>query len=197
MTAASQASKLTRSRRALAFVAAAAVWASSAPAQAKPEFPAIIQEVSGAPCEPPCLLCHETNSPSQAPITAQPFYVSLGAHFGFLPPATSEEQLRLKLTEYQQAGFVDADGNGVCDTDAEADGVCDVDINGNGINDIDDLAANVNPNNDDVLCDLPAYGCGASRIEPRGNVEDYGVFLSAFAAMALLLRTRRRRPARR
>lgn len=118
----------------------------------------------------------------------RPFYDTLAYNFAFV---TGEEQLRLKLEQYSNVVVDPA----TPDADANANGVADnveADVNGNGFNDIDDLAANINPNTDEELCDLPIYGCGASRIEPKGDVEDYGLFLGVFAAMALLFKVRRR-----
>jgi hypothetical protein len=52
----------------------------------------------------------------------------------------------------------------------------------------------INPNDaNEPLCIGPKYGCGASRLAPRGDLDDYGTFLGALAALTLVLRARRRR----
>ena len=168
---------------------------STTAARAEPEFPAVVRDVANTPCESFCILCHATNTPTSLvdapqPYTGRPFYDAL-FHFGFI---VGEDQLRATLGTYA-ATEVDANADGVCDDvlpTGAPDGVCDVDVNRNGINDILDLGENLNPNDDSELCDFPQYGCGA-RIEPRGEVEDYGSFLGAFLAMTLLFKTRRRR----
>lgn len=202
MNPVSDAFEFDKARRGFAWAAAALVALCSTTAQARPEYPPIVQEVSNSPCAPPCILCHPTNSPSSAAdkpqaLSGRPFYDTLALNYGWI---ADTGPLRDALLTYARTE-VDADADGVCDDvngfNQMPDGVCDVDVNENGINDIDDLADDLNPNDDTVLCEKPAYGCGASRMEPKGNVEDYGTFLGIFAAMTLLLRNRRRRPAER
>jgi len=175
-------------RRVAPWLAGAALVLGAGRAEAKDEFPDVIRDESGAPCPPPCILCHPTNSPTSladAPVptmSRRPFFEQLYA-LGFgridLGKTFSEEELRLTLQAYA----------------ALADGAVGADVTnetGNGVHDMVDLADGTNPNDGSPLCIGPKYGCGASRIEPKGDLDDYGVFLAAFAAMALLLRVRRR-----
>jgi hypothetical protein len=156
----------------------------AANAQALEEFPAVIQKATGSPCPPPCIVCHPTNSPTSladAPMLGtgtRPFFEQLFA-LGFMP--FNEMQLNASLQAYA----------------ALADGAVGADVTngtGNGVHDMVDLADGTNPNDGSPLCIGPKYGCGASRIEPKGDLDDYGTFLAAFAAMALLFRVRRRPP---
>jgi hypothetical protein len=108
----------------------------------------------------------------------RPFFEQLFA-LGFMP--FNEMQLNASLQAYA----------------ALAEGAVGADVTngtGNGVHDMVDLADGTNPNDGSPLCIGPNYGCGASRIEPKGDLDDYGTVLPAFAAMALLFRVRRRPP---
>jgi hypothetical protein len=151
-------------------------------ASARQEFPPVIKDFTTAPCEPRCILCHETNAPlpGDIPLTVaeggRPFVNNLRALYSepyFFVPAN----LRLALQAMRDLEVADPRA----------------DANANQTNDLDDITNGINPNDGSPLCIGPKYGCGASRIEPKGDLDDYGTFLAAFAAMALLLRVRRRR----
>ena len=175
-------------RRVAPWLAGAALVLSAGNAEAKEEFPDVIQDETGSPCPPPCILCHPTNAPTSladAPVVGmseRPFFEQLYA-LGFgridLGKTFSEEELRLALQAYAdlQPGALGADNTNET---------------GNDVHDMVDLADGTNPNDGSPLCIGPKYGCGASRIEPKGDLDDYGIFLAAFAAMTLLLRVRRR-----
>jgi MYXO-CTERM domain-containing protein len=162
-------------------VAAIAIALVASVASARPEYAAVVEEVSGMPCLPNCQLCHDISNPtagSGVPMVGDghPFYDSLVNNFG---AGNSEEQMKAALEQYKTSGL-----NGFTD------------VNINEVNDIEDLANQVNPNGDGVpLCQGAEYGCGA-RVAPGQSVDRYGALLASLVALGLSFRLRRRRPAR-
>jgi len=134
-----------------------AAWASGS-------YPSEIESTLAMPCQPTCVLCHETLSGGAGTIT-RPVGQALkdrGLTGGSNVPALVDALARL-----------------------EADGV---DSDGDGVIDVDELVAGEDPNPDGVaFCDLlvPTYGCVGS-VVPRpasaGAALAAGLLLAGLAA---------------
>ena len=143
----------------------------ASPAGAKPQFPDEIDSHLGITKypAPPCRLCHIQGTTGSGTIQT-PFGVSMAAH------GMSGDRSSL----YPALDALDTDK---------------VDSDGDGVPDIDELKVDTDPNTpaDVTLSTEPptSYGCG---IAPGAGQP--GRALALFAAAALVLRLRRRPPAR-
>jgi len=109
----------------------------SATALASPLYPLEIRDLSGAPCEPACTVCHESNLGGSGSVN-QPF---------------GEAMMARGLT-------------GASDTDALAEAYSQlvddaVDSDADGTSDAEALASGLEPNTGAPLCDVvtPTFGC--------------------------------------
>ena len=199
----------TLSRPLKAFVALAAalgVFGAVSSAQARPEFPGVIQEhYPDLACAPQCSLCH------LSPLGGGPFHnedvdMYVGPHRGFgsfymnltaMPGGTiSKSNLPSKLDAIanpknpcnSDSAFGDITDTGICDSD------------GDGTPDWIEVSTGDDPNvpgpGNGAIC--PKYGCGASSIGalPR-RPSDAGHAVAAMAGLgvALVLGRRLRRRA--
>ncbi len=141
----------------------------AAPAGAKPQFPGEISSKYNLAYVPPCSLCHIQGTTGNGTIQT-PFGVSMAAH-----GMSGDRSSLIPALDALDTDKVDSDGDGVPD--------------------IDELKADTDPNTpaDVTLSAEPptTYGCA---ISPGAGHS--GRPLALFAAAALLLRLRRRPPAR-
>lgn len=155
----------------LAFVA---TMLSNTGALASPEFPEALQSETGAPCPPPCTVCHRDSNGGLGTVT-KPFGKSM---IGAQLEAANTQALKSAVATLRSQ-----------QTDSDGDGTPD----------IDELEKGSDPNaGGDVTVCGPTYGCGA-RVEPRGEIDRVALsaVLLSLGAMAALGRRRRRRGAAR
>lgn len=154
------------------WIATAAVLAWAAPAAASPDYPAALQDATGAPCPPPCTVCHMTMN-GGAGTVVKPFADAM------IKAGLDGEDVESLKTAVKglESNAADSDGDGV--------------------NDFAELAAGRDPNVAGVgdLCG-PEYGCGA-RVEPAGELDGHALVLALGVAVVLGARIRRRNAPRR
>lgn len=143
------------------------VWV--APAAASDEYPAALRAATGAPCPPPCTVCHLTMNGGSG-TAVKPF---------------AEAMI--------QAGL-DGEDESLVETAVETleKKSPKVDSDEDGVDDLAELAAGRDPNLTGAgdLCG-PEYGCGA-RVEPNGPVNSGPLALALGLALVLAARLRRR-----
>ncbi|HTM46123.1 MAG TPA: hypothetical protein VL137_14280 [Polyangiaceae bacterium] len=168
---------------AVAALAFAGALVFSRAALASPNFPDVLQKVSGSNCAPSCLLCHSTN-PGRATTAAasmKPFAVSVIGKGGVAAAGKGDAMIRdifLKMKNGDPA-------TGAPPTDSDMD----------GMSDFTELGMNINPNPGNAdLCEV-TYGCGA-RIAPAPPTSRLALLSSALVAVGLIglgVRSQRRR----
>lgn len=149
-----------------------ALFAWAAPAVASDEYPAALRTATGAPCPPPCTVCHLTMN-GGAGTAVKPF-----------ADAMIEEGL-------------DGEDESLVKSAAAKLKAAPEDSDGDGMDDIAELAAGRDPNVAGAgdLCG-PEYGCGA-RVEPSGALDGHALVVALGVALALGARIRRRNAPRR
>lgn len=149
-----------------------ALLAWAAPATASPDYPAALRAATGAPCPPPCTVCHLTMN-GGAGTAVKPF------------------------AEAMIAEGLDGEDESLVKSAAAKLKAAPVDSDGDGMDDIAELAAGRDPNVSGAgdLCG-PEYGCGA-RVEPSGALDGHALVLALGVALVLGARIRRRAAAAR
>jgi hypothetical protein len=137
-------------------------------ALASSDYPEALQEASGAPCPPPCTVCHQTLNGGAGTAT-KPFADTM----------IREGDLDGKKPSLVAPAVAAVSGSGA-------------DSDGDGFGDIAELASGWDPNarGEGDLCG-PQYGCGA-RVAPGSKLDVSALALALMAAGLLLARARRR-----
>lgn len=139
----------------------------SAPALASPAYPEALQEATGAPCAPPCVMCHRDSNGGYATVVTPFGKAMIGA--GLV--AADTDTLKAALKELE-TNAIDSDGDGTPD--------------------VAEIGAGSDPNTqgDRSFCG-PTYGCGA-HVEAGGHADGWAALVTLIALAALALGTRRR-----
>ncbi len=157
-------------------MSAVAAWvlALSGAAVASPNFPDVVQKVSGSNCAPTCLLCHSTN-PGRAgtAVGGTAFGKAVAIHGGVAASGKGDALIRDVLLKMK---------NGDPTTTPPTP---PSDVDGDGISDFTELGLSMNPNPGNAdLCEI-AYGCGA-HIAPAPPPSRLALCSSALVALGLV-----------
>jgi MYXO-CTERM domain-containing protein len=138
------------------------------PALASPAYPEALQSDTGAPCAPPCTVCHRDANGGFGTVVT-PFGKAMIAA-GLVAADTDSLKAALKDLQTNQ-------------TDSDGDGTPDV----------EELSAGTDPNvaGGQPFCG-PTYGCGA-HVEPGGHADGWAALVALIALGMLALGTRRNR----
>jgi hypothetical protein len=160
-------------RRLFGTLTALALTLGTASAAASPSYPEAIQDATGSPCAPQCILCHRDQNGGSGTIDA-PFGKTLVDEIGL---EEDEPDRIADIIAFLKDQEVDSDQDGV--------------------DDVTELRQGRDPNEvgAGVLCG-PTYGCGATvapRAARRSDGSSLATLSAALVAFGMLLRVRRAR----
>ena len=155
-------------RRLLAALVPTLILFFAGSALGSPAYPEAVQGATGAPCPPPCTLCHrDTNGGFGTVVT---LFGKAMTDAGLVAADEGSLESALKQLETNQ---VDSDGDGTPD--------------------VAEIGAGTDPNaeGDGSFCG-PTYGCGA-HVEPAGRADGWAALVTLLSLASIALGVRRRR----